>query len=56
MVKVDLDQLRREIRAIRRWHPLYKVLKEELSKLGYWRNKQRGDPAKGYRMRTKNAR
>jgi hypothetical protein len=33
--------------------PLHRVLKEELTALGYWRNKPRGDPAKGYRIAKK---
>ena len=28
---------------------LYILLRSELSRLGYWRNKQRGNPVKGYR-------
>ena len=29
---------------------LYKLLKTELSRLGYWHNKPRGNPSKGYRQ------
>jgi hypothetical protein len=35
-------ELRMEIRSMARYSPIYKVLKEELSKLGYWKNKPRG--------------
>ena len=28
---------------------LYKVLKDELSALGHWRNKARGNPQAGYK-------
>ena len=45
---INLDELRAAIRRMNRWDPLYLVLKKELSALGYWRNKPRGDPAKGY--------
>ena len=33
-----------------RHSPLYRVLKEELSKIGYWRQKPRGDSRKGYEL------
>ena len=47
MTDIDTDQLRVEIRGLKRHQKLYRVLKEELSKLGFWRNRPRGDPAKG---------
>lgn len=47
MSKIDIDQLRKEIRGMNRWNVLYKALKEELSALNYWRNKPRGNPSKG---------
>jgi len=28
---------------------LGKLLKEHLTKLGYWKNRERGDPKKGYK-------
>ena len=49
MGRVDLGQLRQEIMGLRRHQALYKVLKEELSALGYWKNRERGNPAEGYR-------
>jgi hypothetical protein len=57
MAKIDLAQLALEIQHLERHQKLYQVLKRELTKLGFWRNKPRGDPAKGYRMKgskTKN--
>jgi hypothetical protein len=56
MSKVDLEQLTFEIRHLHRSQVLFKVLKKELSKLGYWKNKKRGNPAKGYRERGKKER
>ena len=47
MSKVDLYQLRIELRKLERHQKLYKLLKEELTTLGFWRVKPRGDPAKG---------
>jgi len=45
--KIDIDRLRIEIREMNRWNVLYKALKEELSAIGYWREKPRGNPSKG---------
>ena len=47
MSKIDIDQLRLEIREMNRWNILYKALKEELSALNYWTNKPRGNPSLG---------
>lgn len=44
-----LDELRNDLLSLDRHSQLYKLLKYELSILGYWRNKQRGDPLKGYK-------
>ena len=55
MGKVNIEQLVREIRQLERHQLLYRMLKRELTLLGYWRNRPRGDPAKGYRERGKNA-
>lgn len=41
---VDIDELKQGIRRMTRRTTLYKVLKEELSVLGYWKNKARGNP------------
>ena len=51
--KIDLGQLRLEIRELNRSKALYKVLKDELSKRGYWKNQKRGDPVKAYQSRGK---
>lgn len=45
---VDIDKLREAIRVMTRRSKIYKVLKEELSSLGYWKNKRRGNPRAGY--------
>lgn len=55
MTKIDLPQLVIEIQQLERHQKLYRVLKRELSKLGFWRNKPRGNPAKGYRMKGSKA-
>jgi len=44
----ELERLRRQIPLMDRHNKLYKILKDELSKLGYWRNKPRGKPRIGY--------
>lgn len=46
--ELDLIQLRKELKNLKRWHPLYKILRDELSILGYWKVKERGDVRKGY--------
>lgn len=53
--KIDLEQLRKEIRELNRTKTLYRVLKEELRRLGYWKNQGRGDPIKAFHARGKNA-
>jgi len=55
MSKVDISQLVKEIRQLERHQVLYRILKRELSLLDYWKNKPRGNPAKGYKERGKNA-
>jgi len=49
MGKVDIGQLTKELRGLERHQMLFKALKSELIKLGYWKNKRRGDPVKGFR-------
>jgi hypothetical protein len=46
--KINLKQLRKELQNLHYWQPLYKVLKDELTKLGYWKLKKRGNPVKAY--------
>jgi len=54
MTKIDIDQLRVEIRGMNRWNVLYKTLKQELGVLGFWRNKPRGNPSLGGRTSKAN--
>jgi len=51
--KLDLEQLRLEIRALNNRKTLYKVLKEELTKIDHWKQQQRGNPIKAFRSRGK---
>ena len=53
--RIDLEQLRIEIRMLNRHKKLYYILRDELGKLGYWKLRGRGDPVKAYRSRGKNA-
>jgi hypothetical protein len=41
-MKIDYEQLRREIRTMTRDKQIYLVLKEELKRLGYWKKQPRG--------------
>lgn len=50
MSKINLEQLRKEIKTMNRQNALYRLLKEELSLLGHWKLKARGDPKKAYRV------
>lgn len=50
---VNLGELRKEIRSMTTRKGLFHVLKEELSVLGYWINKPRGNPKKGYEASKK---
>ncbi len=43
-----MEELRKSIRKMNRHQTLYRVLKEELSRLGHWRNLPRGNPKLGY--------
>jgi len=45
---IDTERLALEIQGMKRSSKLFRVLKTELSKLGYWRNRPRGDPSKGF--------
>ncbi len=51
--KLDFNQLRVEIRAMNNRKALYRLLKEELTKLDHWKQQGRGDPVKAYSMRGK---
>ena len=39
-----------------RWNILYKALKEELSAIGFWKNKPRGNPSKAGKKSMENKR
>jgi hypothetical protein len=45
---IDFEELRESMKVMSRQTQLFKVLKEGLSERGYWRNKPRGNPKKGY--------
>lgn len=42
--KLDLDRLKYELHNMTFQSSLYKILKSELTLLGYWKNKKRGKP------------
>ena len=46
---IDLEELRQAIRKMKFRTPLYRLLKHELGLMGNWKNRSRGDAAKGYR-------
>lgn len=50
MSKIDLGQLRNEIQKMTRHNVLYRLLRDELSKRGYWKARARGNPKKAYRI------
>ena len=50
MSRIDLGQLKTEIQGLNRHKQLYRVLKEELTKRGWWKNKPRGNPKKAYQI------
>lgn len=52
--KLDLNQLELEIQQMSVRSKLYKVLKAELTKVGYWKQKARGNPRAGYRASHRN--
>jgi len=50
---INLEQLTEEIQTMNYWSPLFKVLREELSKRGYWKNLPRGKPDSKFLLRGK---
>jgi hypothetical protein len=48
---IDTEELRLEIRHMTQQQRLYRVLRDELTALGYWRRLPRGDPRAGYAAR-----
>jgi len=53
MTKIDIAQLRKEIRSLNRHQLLYRVLRDELARIGHWKMQARGDPMKAYLSRGK---
>ena len=51
--KLDFEQLRKEIRVLKRHHSLYRLLREELTKIDHWKQQGRGDPIKAFNARGK---
>lgn len=49
--KIDLGLLRLEIRKLNNRKQLYRVLKEELTKIDHWKQRGRGDPIKAFNAR-----
>ena len=45
---MNLEELRLAIRTMTPRTKLYKVLKEELTRLGHWKPLPRGNPSKGF--------
>jgi hypothetical protein len=51
--KLDLEQLRVEIRCMSVRSNLYKLLRDELTVLCHWKGKARGNPKAGYDNKEK---
>jgi len=45
---IDLEALKEELNHLKPRTKLFKLLKNELSVLGYWKNRARGNPRKGF--------
>ena len=50
--KIDMDQLRKEIKDMRTHDEIFKVLRDELTKRDRWKYLERGNPKKGGRIAT----
>ncbi len=48
---LDIEELKEEIRKLKPRTKLFRILKKELSILGYWKNKPRGNPRRGYEVK-----
>jgi protein associated with RNAse G/E len=46
---IDLNELRQSIRKMTYQQGLYRVLRDELTSLGYWHKLPRGNPSAGYK-------
>ena len=44
---LDLELLRQKLHKLNRQQKLYKILRDELTTLGYWKKLPRGNPKKG---------
>ena len=45
-----LKQLEKDLRELDRHQALFRLLKRVLGNLGYWKNRPRGNPQKGYKV------
>ncbi len=49
--KEHLTWLDQELKkGLNRWSPLYRLLRDRLRILGFWKARKRGNPVKGYKM------
>lgn len=55
MSKIDVNQLAYEIQHMNRHKKIYRVLREELTKVDHWKQQGRGDPIKAFNSRGKHA-
>jgi hypothetical protein len=52
--KINIEQLKLEIRSMNRQSLLYRTLRDELTEMGFWKARERGNSKLGYqRMREK---
>lgn len=49
--KLDLAQLVYELQNMNPRKQIYRVIKQELQAQGHWKDRGRGNPSLGYRMR-----
>ena len=50
---IDLKELRLAVQNMTYQQGIYKVLRDELKTLGYWKTKPRGNPKLGYQAMRK---
>ena len=55
MPKIDVNQLAFEIQHMNRHKKIYRVLRQELTKVDHWKQQKRGNPKKAYLSRGKYA-
>lgn len=51
LMAIDLNELEDAIDNMTRRQEIYRILKRSLERQGYWRNRPRGDPKKGYLLK-----